>query len=192
MASFAQSQGATSSRRNSASLNPTPALSRPPPHRSNSVTPEDDYTYNDVGPSVSPTNPKQRSGDPSSEDISQDPERFTDELRTNIYEKAISGNRAKLPDDFDRADGNLTAPSGQPTVPAAANTPFRRRRRDFFGMSRPPVTGRVPRSAEKTILRKVELHWSRKEVEGVEKVSLNACVPDNDALKGSENSVLWQ
>lgn len=194
--------GAT--RRNSASsLNPTPAPSQPPLRRT-SVTPEDDcnndYTYHDYGPSISPTNPKQRSGGSSSVDASDDC-LDPDESNTNIFEKEFSGNRAKVPDwpsGFDRTDGNLAVPQRRPTAPAPAPTPppptpsIRRKKRHCLRTLNSPVTGRAPRSAEKTILRKVELHWSRKEVDGVEKVSLNACILNNNASKGSENSVLWQ
>lgn len=202
--------GAT--RRNSASsLNPTPAPSQLPLRRT-SVTPEDDYqddyTYHDAGPSISPTNPKQHSGGSSSIDASDDgldPE----EPNTNIFEKGFSGTRAKVPDlpsGFDRPNGNPAVPRRRPIAPAPAPAPapnptpnpnppessFRRRKRHSRSTPNSPFTERAPRSAEKTILRKVELHWSRKEIGGVEKISLNARIPNNNAPTGSENSVLWQ
>ena len=191
------------SRRNSLSLNPIPS---PAPSQYSVGPPEDDYEYHDTGPSHSPTNPKQNSVDLGSVDASDDPEQFADELRTHIYEKAISSNRAKLPDDLDNANVTVVAPQGQPTAPATANTspkdksatPKRKKRTILSALTSPitgivlPVRGNVPRSAEKTILRKVALHWSREEDGGVEKISLSARVPSHNASTGSENSVLWQ
>ena len=199
--------GAT--RRNSASsLNPAPAPSQPPLRKS-SVVPEDDYkddyTYHDAGPSISPTNPKQHSGGSSSSIEASDDGLDPDESNTNIFEKGVSGNRAKVPDlppGFDRPNGNPAAPRRRPIAPAPApapapnptppDPPFRRRKRRFLSRPNSPITERAPRSAEKTILRKVELHWSRKEIDGAEKVLLNARIPNNNASTGSENSVLWQ
>ena len=192
--------GAT--RRGSASsLNPTPAPSQPP-LRKTSVTPEDDYkddyTYHDAGPSISPTNPKQHSGGSSIIDASDD-RLDPDESNTNIFEKEFSGNRAKVPDwpsGLDRTNGNPAVPQRRPTPPAPnlnpPDPPSRRRKRHCWSTPKSPVTARAQRSAEKTILRKVELHWSRKEIDGVEKVSLNARIPNNNDSTGSGNSVLWQ
>ena len=192
--------GAT--RRNSASsLNPTPTPSQPP-FRRTSVTPEDDYqddyTYHDSGPSISPTNPKQHSGGSSSIEASDDG-LDPDESNTNIFEKGFSGTRAKVPDlpsGFGRPNGNPAVPRRRPFTPAPAPKPTppepRRRKRHFLNTPNSPITERAPRSAEKTILRKVELHWSRKDIGGGEKVLLNAHIPNNNASTGSENSVLWQ
>ena len=189
--------------RNSLSLNPTPS---PAPSQYSVGPPEDDYDYHDTGPSHSPTNPKHSSGDLDSVDASDDPEQFADELRTHIFEKAISSNRAKLPDGFDNAHVTVVAPQGQPTAPAPANisprdksAPPKRKKRTILSALKSPITGivspvsgNVPRSAEKTILRKVALYWSREEDGGVEKISLSVRVPNNNASTGSENSVLWQ
>ena len=196
--------GAT--RRNSASsLNPTPAPSQPP-LRKVSFTPEDDYkddyTYHDAGPSISLTNPKQHSGASSSIDASDD-RLDPDELNTNIFEKEFSGTRAKVPDwpsGFDRPNGNPALPQRRPTAPAQAPTatpippdpPSKRRKRHVLSTPNASIAAQVPRSAERTILRKVELHWSRKEIDGVEEVSLNARASNNNASTDSENSVLWQ
>ena len=193
----AQSQGgAPSPHRNSASLSPTPAPSQPPPHRSNQWTSEDGWDFHDAGPSFTPTNPKQHSGDASSADESADPGRFAsaDELRAIILEKAVGGNRATLPDDFNRANGTLAASHSRRNAPAAASSPSTRKRKNLLGTLRSPtpITGRVPRSADDTFLWKVGLHWSRESIEGVEKVSLTACTPKHDTSRGPENSVLWQ
>ena len=193
MTTRAQSQGgAPSPHRNSASLSPTPAPSQPRPHHSNLRTSGDGWDYHDAGPSITPTNPKQYSGDASSADESADAGRFADELRANILEKAVGGNRAKLPDDFDRANGTLVAPNNRPNAPAAASPPFKRKRRNFLGTSDSSISGRVPRSVDDTSLWKVGLHWSRERIKDVEKVSLTACTPTHGASRGSENSVLWQ
>ena len=176
-----------------ASLTPTVPLTSTALRRTNSETPEDEYDYKDAGPSVSATNPKQRSEDLSSVltgDVSDDPDGFVGvgEPKTNIFEKSISGNRAKLPDDFNRGGGNQPTVNGRPTAPPTAPAPRRRRRRDFF---RTFIPGREPRPAENTTLRKIDLHWSREEVEGAEKVSLNVCT-NNDTASGPTTSVLWQ
>lgn len=188
----AQSQGAPSPHRNSASLSPTPVPSQPPPHHSNPGTSEDGWDYLDAGPSFTPTNPKQHSGDASSADESADPGRFEDELKATILEKAVGGNRAKLPDDFDRANDTFAASNGRLNAPAAATSPSRRKRKNFLGTSHSSITGRVPRSADDTSLWKVGLHWSRESVEGRERVSLTACTPKHGASRLSRNSVLWQ
>ena len=189
----AQSQGETPSpHRNSASLSPKPAPSQSPPHHSNLWTSGDGWDYLDAGPSFTPTNPKQHSGDASSADDSANAGRFVDELRANILEKAVGGNRAKLPDDFNRANGTLVASNSRPNAPAAASSPFRRKRKNLLGTSHSSITGRGPRSADDTFLWKVGLHWSRESIDGVEKVSLTACSPKLGASRGSENSVLWQ
>lgn len=189
MASLPQSQGAASStRRNSSSLNPNPTHSQLRRY-SNSETPEDDYNYHDAGPSISPTNPKQHSANPHSVDASEEPERFAYELRTTIFEKASSGNRAKVPDDFDRAHVTLAPLNGQATPSPQANASSKRSRRRIFNTPRLPMARRVLRSAEKTILRQIGLHWSR---EGDEGVTLNARILSNDALAPLENSILWQ
>lgn len=190
------------SRRNSSSLNPTPS---PVPSQYFVGPLEDDYDYHDTGPSHSPTNPKHTSGDLGSVDASDDPEQFADDLRTHIYEKAISSNRAKLPDDLESANVTIVA-QGQPTAPATASispkdksAPLKRKKRTILSALKSPITGsvspvhgNVPRSADKTILRKVALHWSREEDGGVGKISLSAQVSNNNASTGSENSVLWQ
>ena len=176
------------------SLNPTPV----PP--SNSVIPDDDdYNYGDADPSTSPTDPKlvkQRLGDIGSVIASDDPERFGDELRTILYEKAISGGRAKLPDGAPAVpSGVVAAPTGQPAAPTARKALSKRKKRKkrhIFNVARPPTTGKEPRSAEETVLRKVELCWSQEQIEGVEKFTLNACNLYNDDSAGLENSVLWQ
>ena len=192
MTSRAQSQrGAPSPHRNSASLSPTPAPGQLP-HHSNPWTSEDGWDFQDAGPSITPTNPKQHSGDASSADESADPGRFANELTATILEKAVGGNRAKLPDDFNRANGNLAASNRRPNAPAAANPPSRRKRKSPLGPPHSSITGRVPRSADNTFMWKVGLHWSRESIEGVEKVSLTASTPNHDASRESENSVLWQ
>ena len=193
MASVASSRGAAySPRRNSASLIPTSTPSRPPPRQLDLDILEDDYNYHDADPSISATNPKQPSGEFSSPDVYNDPEHLLDEPRTNIYEKSVSGNRAKLPDDFERANGNRAPPDGQPDAVPTATARSKHKRRDVLGISRISTSSTPPRSTEKSILWKVDLHWSREEIEGVGRVSLNACIPRSDASTSSENSVLWQ
>ena len=196
MTARAQSQGgAPSPHRNSISLSPTPAPSQPPLRHSNHWTSGDAWDYNDAGPSITPTNPKQYSGDASSADESADVgrhQRFADELRANILEKAVGGNRAKLPDDSDRANSTLVASNTRSNPQAAASSPSKRGRRRLLRTSHSSITSRVPRSADKTFLLKVGLHWSRESIERVEKVLLTACTPTPQALRGSENSVLWQ
>ena len=198
MASVAPSQGAaSSSRRKSVSLNPTPVPPPFPRRQSNSAIPDDeDYDYSDAGPSISPTNPKlvkQRLGDTGTVIASDDPERFADELRTILFEKAISCGRAKLADGAPAvSNGIAAAPNGQPAASPAKNALSKRKKRHIFNVTRPPTTGKAPRSAEETVLRKVELHWSREQIEGVEKYSLNTCNLHNDVSTGLENSVLWQ
>lgn len=187
-----QSGAAPSPHRNPASLSPTPVPSQPPLHHSNLRTSGDGWDYDDAGPPFTPTNPKQYSGDASSADESADIGRVADEPRANILEKAVRGNRAKLPDDSDRANGTLVASKSRPDAPAAASPPSRRKRDRFLGTSHSSTIGREPRSAVDTLLWKVGLHWSRESIDRVEKVSLTACTPNHDASRGSENSVLWQ
>lgn len=191
MASPPQSQGAApSSRRNSSSLNPNPTHSQSRLNP-NLETPEDDYNYHDAGPSISPTNPKQLSTNPHSVDASEEPERFADELRTTIFEKAVRGNRAKVPDDPDRAHVTLAPPNGQPTPPPP-NTSSKRSRRRFFNAPRLPMTHKVLRSAEETFLWQIGLYWSREGAKGDENITLNARILDNNASAPSKNSIMWQ
>ena len=196
MVSRAQSQGRVPSpHRDSASLSPTPAPGQPPPHHPNPWTSGDGWDFQDAGPSFTPTNPKQHSGDASSADESADPGRVANELTAIFLEKAVRGNRAKLPDprdDLNRPNGTLAASNRQPDAPAAANPPSRRKRKSPVGPSHSSITGREPRSADNTFLWKVGLNWSREKIEGGEKVSLTASTPNHDASRESEDSVLWQ
>ena len=193
MSSVIQNQGTSSSRWNSASLAPVAASSQPLPRTLNSAAPEDDYDYHDTGPPVPPTNPKQRSGAPSIIDGTDNPDRSAlDEVWMNVFEKEFRSSRAQVPDDYGLANGTLSVPQDQSTTPATTSSPSRTRKRRFFKTPRLPIDGTPPRSAEKTVLRKVELHWSRREDNGTKKILLNACIVHNDSSIGSDNSVLWQ
>ena len=193
MSSVTQSQAGSSSRRNSASLAPIAVSNQPLPRILNSVGSEDEYAYQDTGPSVSLTNPKQRSRTPSTIDANEDSDRFPlDEVWTNLYEKEVHSSRAKIPDDFGPANGNSSVPQVPPIAQATTNSRIRNKKRRFFLPSRLPAGGSSPRSAEKTILRKIDLHWSRVEDDGVKKIMLKACIAHNEPSTGSENSILWQ
>ena len=193
MSSISPTNRASSPRRNSASLAPTTVSSPPPPKVVNSAGPDDDYDYHDAGASVSPTNPKQRSGASSFVDATDGPDRSAlDVVSTNIYEKEFRSSRAKLPDDSPLAHGTPSIPLAQLNASATASTPSRNKKRRIFRTSRLPVDEILPRSGEKTTVRKVNLHWSRQEGSRSEKILLNAYFAHNSPSTGSENSILWQ
>ena len=193
MSSISPANRASSSRRNSASLAPITVSSPLPSKIAKSAGLEDDYDYHDAGPSVSPTNPKQRSGASSFVDATDGPDRSElDVVLTNIYEKEFRSNRAKLPDDSPLVHDTPLIPSAQLNGSAGANNPSRKEKRRIWRISRLPVNEISPRSGEKTTVRKVNLHWSRQEGSKSEKILLNAHIAHNGPSTDSENSILWQ
>ena len=175
-----------------ASLTPTAPLTSTALRRTNSENPDDEYDYKDTGPSTSLTNPKQRPDDLSSVltgAVSDDPDGFVgvDEGRPIIYEKETNGNRAKLPDDFNRSNAAVAA-NGPSIAPATATTPHKGRRRKFFNVC---VYGQEPRSAEQTSLRRIDLNWSPERVGDTNKIVVNTCVV-NEASSRQITSVFWQ
>lgn len=160
----------------------------------------DDYNYHDLPCIVSQTKPIERLGDQNGTltgHRSDDPDGSTAQLESLIFERSITSNRAKLPDGYHRiegaADGRQSA-SGepnrrQPVSPVApTHTETRKRKRDRF-RHRHIHTGSRP--GEDTILRKVDLHWSREEAGETDKVSLDACEVSDDSSKPTA-LILWQ
>ena len=169
-----------------------------PPSRSNSLSPDDNYNYHDVGPSPEDVPTKEREDEkiakaetPSRADrnhVEEGAAQILEEAKTNVFVRHPGRRRARVPDEenltngIPHSDGQSTPTGPAPKAPAS----FWRRR-----VKGPSRTNTLEMRNE-TKLRHVKLHWEKREYEGREKLLLNAVLRDPNAKSESQNHVVWQ
>lgn len=170
--------------------------------RSNSLAPNNDWAFRDRGlpPEKEATKERVSSRDQSTvgtpvSGISEDEDYALEDVTPNVYQTHAGRRRAKVPDKEDdsnivpgaQADGTL--PPQQPNGTSSGRRPFR------WKQFKTATQGAgVSKAGETTKLRHVMLHWEKEETQGLEKVLLNARLPQAKAKSQieSQNYVSWQ
>ena len=176
---------------------------------SNSLAPNNDWAYRDRGlppekiPTKESVTTKDQSGNASPvSGLSEDEDYVLEDLKPNIYRIYAGRRRAKVPDKEDvlavvaGTDGDVAQTTGTLNVPQQQqNGPSTGRRQWLWEEVKAATKGASVRKAgEERKLRHVMLHWEKEDIRGVEKVVLNARVPQANVRSQieSQNYVSWQ
>lgn len=164
------------------------------PGQYSSSTPNDDWAYRDSGlaPEREPTKQRVAAEDPSAtatpgSGVSEDEDYVLENVKLNIYQTNAGRRRAKVPDKEEEpvvadAQVNETPPqqlNGAPTSEQLS----------------PSTNGRTGEGVDgESKIRHVMLHWEKTWIRGLEKVVLNARMPQGKRKSQieSQNYVLWQ
>ena len=162
-----------------------------------SLSPDDGYNYKDSGPSPEGTATQEQDNVNSTKAYlqastgSNAPEHHQDHQgESNAdYRRPAEGWRAKIPDDEDAPNGVSAVNNSHTSRYAAVNKTVRvrrgnRQREPNQSIALEPI-GKVP-------LRYVMLQWKKEEVDGAQKLVLNALSPGINAKIESPNHVIWQ
>ena len=190
-------------------VSPQPSSPGPPklhslgPHkpRANSLAPNNDWAYQDRGlpPEKEPTK-ERASRDQSAaatpvSGVSDDEEYALEDVKPNVYQTTAGRRRAKVPD---KEDGSVE-PTGVQSNGNASNqqqngAPTGRRPSRWEDFKAAAIGSAAASVAEETKLRYVTLHWEKKKIQGLEKIVLNARVPQRvvKSQVESQNYVSWQ
>ena len=170
--------------------------------RSNSLAPNNDWDFRDRGlpPEKEPTKERVSSRDQSTSGtpvsgISEDEDYALEDVTPNVYQTHAGRRRAKVPDKEDdpeiapsaQTDGTL--PSHQPNGASSGRRPSR-----WEQIKAATQGAGATKVGETTKLRHVMLHWEKEETQGLEKVLLNARLPQAKVKSqiASQNYVSWQ
>ena len=173
--------------------------------RSNSLILNDDWAYRDRGlaPEKEPTRERVTTEDHSATaaslcGVSEEEGYALEDVKLNIYQTYAGRRRAKVPDKEEElvaVVADAAEVNGAPPKQPRAGTPTGRRRsrwKEFKAVTKVTAVGKV--DDEKTKLRHVMLHWEKAAIRGLEKVVLNARVPQGETKRKieSQNYVSWQ
>ena len=175
----------------------------------NSLAPNNDWAYRDRGlppekiPTKESVTTKDQSGNASPvSGVSEDEDYVLEDLKPNIYRTYAGRRRAKVPDKEDDltvvagTDGDGARTNGTLNIPhQQQNGASTGRRQSLWEEVKAATKGGSARKAgEETKLRHVMLHWEKEEFRGLEKVVLNARVPQANLRSQieSQNYVSWQ
>ncbi len=175
----------------------------------NSLAPNNDWAYRDRGlpPEKIPTKESVTTKDQSANaspvsGLSEDEDYVLEDLKPNIYRTYAGRRRAKVPDKEDDltvvagTDGDGAQTNGTLDVPQQQQNGASTGRRQSLWEEVKAATkaASVRKAGEETKLRHVMLHWGKEEIRGLEKVVLNARVPQANVRSQieSQNYVSWQ
>lgn len=159
-----------------------------------SSTPSDDWAYRDSGlaPEKEPTKRSMAAKDPSATATpgsghSEDKDYILENVELNIYQTSAGRRRAKVADKEKEpliADAQINETLSKPLNEASTS-------------EQTPLPKRVKTGEEvnqKSTLRQLMLHWEKTGIPGLEKVVLNARMPQlkNKSQVESRNYVVWQ
>ena len=162
-----------------------------------SLSPDDGYDYRDTEPSPEGSATQEQDNVNSSKIYSQSSavsnttvnnENYRGE-RNPDYRRPAEGWRAKVPDDEDTPNGVFVRVNSHAQSSPAVNRyvrrgPFHRHME---------ATQSIPHEAiANAHLRYVLLQWKKEELDGAEKLVLNALSPGTKAKVESPNHVIWQ
>ena len=162
-----------------------------------SLSPDDGYDYKDTEPSPEGSATQEQDNVNSSKIYMQPSAAFNVTVnhenhqgeRNPDYRRPAEGWRAKVPDDEDTPNG-LSVPNNSY---AQSSPAVNRKVRRGWGHRRREATQSIPHEpTEKVDLRYVLLQWKKEELDGAEKLVLNAFSPGNTAKIESPNHVIWQ
>ncbi len=162
-----------------------------------SLSPDDGYDYKDTEPSPEGSATQEQDNVSSSKIYSQSPaisnttvnhENHQGE-RNPDYRRPAEGWRAKVPDDEDTPNGVSVTNNSHAQSSRAVN---RYVRRGPFHCHREATQSIPYEPTGKVHLRYVLLQWKKEELDGAEKLVLNALSPGDNAKVESPNHVIWQ
>ena len=173
--------------------------SRVAPSRSHSLSPDDGFDYHDQGPSPEDEPTKERANikdgprnstinTPGVDAQGEDEEHVFDSWEPSIYERHAGSRRAKIPDEENQINGVVHA-DHDAVSPTKPNPPERTSRWRGPRKSSEPIS---TKSSQKAKLRHVLLHWEKEEVEGAQRLILNARAPTVNGKGELQNHVVWQ
>ena len=169
---------------------------------SNSLEPNNDWAFRDLGlpPEKEPTKERVSSrhqstvGTPVS-GINEDDDYALEDVTPNVYQTYAGRRRAKVPDKEDEPENvpcaqiDGTLPPHQPDGTSSGRRPSR-----WKQIKAATQGAGATKVGETTKLRHVMLHWEKEETQGLEKILLNARLPQPKVKSQieSQNYVSWQ
>ena len=170
------------------------------PSRKNSVSPDDDYNYDDVGPSPEGSATTERENPVVPElrvDVGATPNKDlgnvgSEKFRPKIYERQAGNRRAKLPDEENPGCNGIHPGDNEERPPEAQSTP----KRSIWSYRRTIQSGNTAETDEKGKLRHVMLHWGKENLDGTDgaqRLVINAHSPSVASRSiDSHNQFVWQ
>ena len=169
-----------------------------PPARSNSLSPDDNYNYHDMGPSPEDVPTKEREHEKIAKSetptragldhVEEGAAKILEEAKTNVFVRHPGRRRARVPDEENPTNGIPHSDEQSTSTGPAPKAPASFWRRQI----KPPSRTNTLEMRNETKLRHVKLHWEKSEYEGREKLHLNAVLRDPNAKSESQNHVVWQ